>query len=116
MGKTEEEHLQSLDVILTRLEEARLRLKEKKCSYMLESVEYLGHNISTDGLCPTQEKVHAITDAPPPQNVSQLHAFLGLVNYYGKFLPNLSNMLAPLYQLLEKQKNGCGAQNRTEPS
>ena len=69
-GKTEEEHLQSLDVILTRLEEAGLRLKEKKCSFMLESVEYLGHNISADGLCPTQEKVHAITDAPPPQNVS----------------------------------------------
>lgn len=71
---------------------------------MLESVEYLGHNISAEGLRPTKEKVRAITDAPPPKDVSQLRAFLGLINYYGKFLPNLSSTLAPLYQLLEKQQ------------
>lgn len=52
---------------------------------------------------PTQEKVHTITGAPPPENISQLHASLGLINYYGKFLPQLSNTLAPLYRLLEKQ-------------
>ena len=71
---------------------------------MLESVEYLGHNISAEGLHPTKEKVRAITDAPPPKDISQLRAFLGLINYYGKFLPNLSSTLAPLYQLLEKQQ------------
>lgn len=99
-GKTEEEHLQRLDDVLARLEEAGLRLKEEKCFFMLPSVEYLGHNISAEGLRPTQDKVRAITDAPSPQNVSQLR---GLINYYGKFLPNLSSKLAPLYQLLEKQ-------------
>lgn len=76
---------------------------------MLDSVEYLGHQISAEGLCPTKEKVCAVTDAPPPQNVSQLRAFFGLVNYYGKILPQLSSTLAPLYQLLEKQRQWtCG--------
>ena len=95
-----EEHLKCLDTVLTCLEEAGLHLKQK-CAFMLVCVEYLGHNISAEGLRPTKGKVCAVTDAPPPQNVSHLHAFLGLVNYYSKFLPNT---LAPLYQLLEKQR------------
>ena len=103
-GETQEEHMKCLDKVLTWLEEAALRLKKKKCEFMLESVEYLGHSISAEGLRPTEQKVHAITEAPQPQHVSQLYAFLGLVNYYGKLLPNLSNTLAPLYQILEKQR------------
>ena len=80
-----------------------MRLKRKKCAFMLDRVEYLGHQISAEGLQPTKEKVCAITDAPAPQNTSQLRAFLGLVNYYGKFLAHLSSTLAPLYKLLEKK-------------
>ena len=56
---------------------------------MLPSVECLGHKISAKGLQPSGEKVRAIREAPPPTNVSQLRSFLGLVNYYGKFLPHL---------------------------
>ena len=84
-GETEAEHLKNLDAVLTRLEEAGMRLKRKKCSFMLPAVEYLGHNISTEGLRPTNEKIRAIVDAPVPQDVTQLRAFLGLLNYYAKF-------------------------------
>ncbi len=70
---------------------------------MLPSVEYLGHNISAEGLRPTEDKIRAITEAPAPSNVSQLRSFLGLVNYYAKFLPQLSSTLAPLYKLLQKR-------------
>ena len=63
---------------------------------MLSSVEYLGHRISAEGIQPSQEKVRAIAEVPVPNNVSQLRSFLGDVNYYAKFLPNLSNALAPL--------------------
>ena len=52
---------------------------------------------------PTKEKVRAISEAPAPLNVTQLRTFLGVVNHYSKFLPNLSTMLAPLYSLLQKQ-------------
>ena len=69
---------------------------------MQPSVECLGHNISADGIQPTEEKVHAIQDAPAPSNVSQVWSFPGLLNYYGKFLPNLSSVLAPLHRLLKK--------------
>ena len=95
-GTTEQEHLQNLDTVLSRLESAGMRLKYDKCAFLLPAVEYLGHKISAQGLQPTDFKVQAIKNAPAPTNVSQLKSFLGLVNYYCKFLPNLSNTLAPL--------------------
>ena len=65
-------------------------------------MEYPGHQISAKGIQPTEDKVRAIKDALVPTNVTQLRSFVGLVNYYGKFLPNLSSILAPLYTLLQK--------------
>ena len=100
-GQSEEEHLQLLERVLDRLERAGLRLKREKCVLMAESVEYLGHRIDKNGLHPTKEKVQAVCDAPSPKNVSELKAYLGLLTYYSKFLPNLATLLAPLYQLLQ---------------
>ena len=101
-GKTPEDHMQNLEAVLERLEQAGLRLKRAKCLFMLPSVEYLGFQISAKGLQPTSEKVRAVQNAPAPTDVSQLKSFVGLVNYYGKFLPDLSHVLAPLYRLLQK--------------
>ena len=91
-GKMEQDHLAILEKILSRLQNAEIRLKHSKCAFMLSSIDYLGHRISADRL-----------QAPAPLNVTQLRSFLGVVNYYSKFLPNLSTMLAPLYRLLKKQ-------------
>lgn len=52
------------------------------------------------GVHPVEEKVQAIKDAPPPSNVSELKSYLGLITYYSKFLPNKSDVLAPLHTLL----------------
>ncbi|XP_064402603.1 uncharacterized protein K02A2.6-like [Halichondria panicea] len=101
-GSTEEEHLRTLEEVLDRLEKAGARLKREKCRFMLSMVEYLGHRISADGLQPTDAKIKALKQAPIPRNVTQLKAFLGLLNYYGKFVPNLSTLLAPLHKLLRK--------------
>ena len=103
MGTTEEEHIQNLDAVLTRLETAGMRLKRNKCAFLLTGVQFLGHRISAQGLQPTDEKITAINNAPVPNNISQLKSFLGLINYYCKFLPNLSNTMAPLYRLLQKK-------------
>ena len=84
-GKTEEDHLQTLDIVLSRLGEAGLHLKKNKCSFMLPSVEYLGHCISAEGLQPTNQNFRASTDKPTPKSS---RAFLGLINYYGKFIKN----------------------------
>ena len=59
-GATDEEHLRNLDQVLARLEGAGMRLKRKKCEFMLPEVEYLGHRITSQGLQPTGEKVRAI--------------------------------------------------------
>ena len=103
-GESEQEHLKNLDEVLKRLEAAGLRLKAEKCKFMMAEVEYLGHRISKEGIFPTSAKVTAIKEAPVPSNVQQLRSFLGLINYYGKFLPNLSSKLAPLHSLLENGK------------
>ena len=55
------------------------------------------------GCTPTEEKVTAIKEAPKPKNVSELRAFLGIINYYHRFLPNLSTKLAPLHELLQRK-------------
>ena len=101
-GATEAEHLNNLHDVLSHLEQAGMRLKKNKCAFLLLQVDYLGHRISHSGLHPTEEKVRAIVEAPVPHNVSQLKSFLGMLNYYSKFLSNLSTVLAPLYNLLQK--------------
>ena len=102
-GSTVKEHLENLDKVLGIMATAGLTLNLTKCKFMLPSVEYLGHVIDQHGLHPTKEKVKAIRKAPEPQNVSELRSFLGIINYYAKFLPNLSTKLAPLYALLQKE-------------
>ena len=102
-GATVAEHLETLERVMARLEEAGLRLKREKCFFLRDRIEYLGHIIDAQGLHPTEEKIQAVKNAPQPKNVAELRSFLGILNYYGKFLPNLSSKLAPLYRLLHKQ-------------
>ena len=101
-GKTVEDHLANLRTVLTRLEDAGVRLKRDKCFFNIPSMEFLGHRVSAKGIQPTRKKMEAIRDAPEPTDVSQLKSFFGAINYYGKFLPDLSTLLASLYQLLQK--------------
>ena len=101
-GKDDREHLHNLEQVLMRLKLAGLQAKKKKCSFLQASVEYLGHRIDAEGLHPTNEKVRAVKEAPNPSNKTELRSFLGLINYYAKFLPNLSNILSPLYNLTKK--------------
>lgn len=101
-GKDDQEHLQNLDKVLARLEEYGLRLNLNKCQFFKESVTFCGHAIDRDGLHKTADKSQAITNAPKHENVTQLKSFLGLVNYYGKFLPDLATVLNPLHRLLHK--------------
>ena len=103
-GESEAAHISNLAAVLKRLEAAGIRLKHEKCAFMLSEVEYLGHRISAKGLQPLVSKVRAIADAPTPTNTSQLKSFLGMLNYYGRFLPDLATLLAPLYELLHSTR------------
>ena len=100
-GKDDEEHIKNLDSVLSRLDHYGLRLQLSKCKFMQKSVTYMGCVISASGISPTEEKVEAIKQAPRPENLTELRAFLGMINYHGKFIRNLSSILQPLNQLLQ---------------
>ena len=100
-GATEAEHKQRLRQVLTALQSAGLRLSIEKCTIGVPSVSYLGYMIDKEGIHPTKEKVQAIAEAPAPTNITQLRAFLGLLNFYRRFLPQASSMLEPLNRLLK---------------
>ena len=98
-GKTPEEHDRNLEIVLSRLQEAGLHLKREKCTFRQKSCKYMGHEIDAEGINPTNDKVLAIENAPPPQNVQELRSYLGLIHYYHNCLCNLSTILAPLHEL-----------------
>ena len=100
-GPNDQQHLATLESVFTRLETHGLRLKGDKCSFLKSSVEYLGHRIDAQGIHTLPSKLEAIQKAPQPENVTQLRSFLGLLNYYGKFIVNLSTLIHPLNDLLK---------------
>ena len=89
-------------MFLKRLKQHGLVLQQNKCVFMQESVEYLGHIVDAQGLHATPEKQQAIEEARAPDDVNQLRSFLGLLNYYGKFIPNLASIIQTLNALLRK--------------
>ena len=110
IGRSDAEHLQNLEKVLQHLQEQGVRLKEK-CSFFQDSVEYLGHTINAKGIHTTNKKVKAILDALSPRNLSELRSFLGLLNYYSRFLPNITATLHPLHTLLRAGQPWMWSQN-----
>jgi hypothetical protein len=99
-GKSDEEHLHRLETVLKRLAEHNVKVNQEKCSFLAENVQYLGHVLTAAGRQPIPEKVSAIRNATEPKDVSELRTFLGMVNYYGAYLPDLATILSPLNRLL----------------
>ena len=100
-GANDEEHLENLREVFKHLESHGLHLKKSKCKFLQSSVEYLGHRTDSQGLHAMTDKLEAIKGAPEP-NIQQLRSFLGLLNYYGKFIPKLASLLHPLNELLRQ--------------
>jgi len=78
-----------------------LKLNEKKCEIRKPMICYFGSVISEEGVCPDPEKAKAIQELPAPLNVQELHQVLGMINYLGRFLPNLSDVISPMSELLK---------------
>ena len=102
-GNDDAHHLENLKAVLNRLEQFGLRVQKGNCEFIQSSLEYLGHVIDAKGLHKSPDKIRAIPDAPEPTNTSQLRSFLGLINYYARFVSNLSTLLHPLNALLHKE-------------
>ena len=101
-GKDLVDHLNNLDKVFARIQEYGFRINRSKCSFLQQSVEYLGFIVDKNGVHTSTSKTKAIVDMPNPTNVSQLRSFLGMVNHYAKFIPRLTDRLAPFYTLLQK--------------
>ena len=103
-GRTESEHLSNLGRVFERLTEFGLKLNRDKCEFSRDPLEYLGHVIDDQGIHKSVDKITVILDAPRPTDVSSLRSFIGMANYYRKFVPYFASTLHPLTTLLEKDR------------
>ena len=103
-GKCEQEHLVSLQKTMEHLNTAGLRLKLDRCNFFQNNITYLSHILDKEGIRPHPDKIKAITAMPEPKNQSELRSFLGMANYYDRFVPGLATNCAPLNDLLQKNK------------
>ncbi|XP_037924372.1 uncharacterized protein K02A2.6-like [Hermetia illucens] len=98
-GPDEDSHLRSLREVFKRLREAGFRIEKNKCSFFQGSIDYLGHQFNRKGIYPVEDKLIAIKNAAIPTNKKELRSFLGLVNFYEKFIPNLHGACSELHAL-----------------
>ena len=103
-SNTLEEHLDHLRKVFQLLRQKELYVKKEKCSFALGEVGFLGHRIKNGKLMMDESKIKAIPEWDPPTKVPQLRSFLGLVNYYWRFIKGYSARAAPLTDLLKKNK------------
>ncbi|XP_050365527.1 uncharacterized mitochondrial protein AtMg00860-like [Argentina anserina] len=103
-SKTLQEHVEHLREVLKVLWENQLYIKMDKCSFAKPEVSFLGHKIKDGKLMMEDCKVHSIQEWEPPTKVHDLRSFLGLVNYYRRFIKGYSATIAPLTNLLKKNK------------
>ena len=101
-GSTDAEHLERLEKVLKALSDAGFRGRTDKCVFMTDSVEYLGHRLDRHGIHTQADKVKAMIDAPEPKNLEGLSSWLGAAQYYAKFVPQFSTIVAPLNALRSK--------------
>lgn len=106
-GETQEIHDQRLKRVMETIRAAGQRLNKDKCRLSQPELNFLGQVVTKDGIAPNQERVKAITAMEPPQNVSELRWLLGMVNYIGRYLPNLSTVLQPLNELVMSERDWC---------
>ena len=100
-GKDSKDHQNNLRRLLQRLEEKGLRCRQEKCQVAKKTVDCLGHRLSKEGIA-KGTKADAVRNMPPPRDVSSLRAFLGSVQFYGKFLPHLATEADPLHHITKK--------------
>lgn len=101
-GRTRQEHDENLRKVLTRLKEYKLRVKPSKCQFLTNEIDFLGHRITPRGVGMSVEKINALRSLKVPNTVKRLRSFLGLANYYRKFIANYATIASPLYKLLKK--------------
>ena len=99
-GRDQKQHDERLHAVFKRLEQAKVTLNGAKCQFNKTSVKFLGHVVDQDGIRPDPDKTAALTKMKPPQSVSEVRRFMGLVNQLGKFSSRIADISQPVRELL----------------
>uniref|UniRef100_A0A5S6Q0Y3 RNA-directed DNA polymerase n=1 Tax=Trichuris muris TaxID=70415 RepID=A0A5S6Q0Y3_TRIMR len=103
-SRSAQEHRADLEAVFNRLQKYRLTVRPDKCIFGQSQIQFLGFQLSDSGLTPLPGKVSDLLDLPPPRNVADCRRFLGMLNYYHRFIPELASTLLPLHQLANQPK------------
>ena len=101
-GSTIEEHAKNLRTVFNRLRETKLSLNPDKCSFLQKNLEYLGHEVTADGIKPLKRNVDKILNYPVPTTRHELERFIGLASYYRKFIQNFAKKTYHLSRMKSK--------------
>ncbi|KFD63154.1 hypothetical protein M514_24629 [Trichuris suis] len=104
-SRSEEVHIVLLRNLFDRLTKYAIKVNPQKCVLGAQSLTFLGHLVERNGIRPSPDKVTAVQSFPLPRIVKQLRHFLGMVNFYLRFAPNLAAILRPLDALVAKAAN-----------
>ncbi len=103
-SRSAEEHKEHLALVFERLDKFGVIINPSKCVFGVPTLDFLGHHVDSNGLSPLPSKVEAIRDFPPPNSKRQVQRFLGMVNFYRRFIPNCADRMLPLTNLLSGPK------------
>ncbi|CAH8479027.1 unnamed protein product [Schistosoma curassoni] len=96
-------HEQHVQAVLKRLDEHGINIHQSKCVFGVQTLEFLGHTISPEGFKPIKKEVDTIKQYPVPSSLTQLRSFLGLINFYRRFIPGCAQLMQPLTDSLEEK-------------
>ena len=102
---TPAQHLKDLRSVFERLAAHSMVINPNKCRFGVSELDFLGHHITKHGITPLPEKVQAVQNFPQPQSPWQLRQFIGLVNFYHRFLPHCAELMQPLHTLLSSARS-----------
>lgn len=105
IGEDEEDLEKNVCDVLERLKSCNLTVNSEKCEFNLKVIEFLGYKISEQGIQPCERNKEAILNAPSPSDLNHLRSLLGMISYYRNFIPNMADVLSPMYELLKKDVN-----------
>ena len=109
-SSTPEEHKQHLKLVFDRLRQFGVIVNPTKCELGVSELSFLGHSLNSQGIYPLQDKVKVIQEFPQPTTKRKLREFLGLINFYHRFIPHCAETLHPLHNLLTTAHKNCNLQ------